>query len=85
MKTFVSLLFAVLVCAGCATRYNMTLTNGLVITAKGKPKVDEQRHIIFFTDATGKTNAIPEFRVTKIEPTSLADEDNPKFNPTAKK
>lgn len=84
MKTTpLSFLALVLVCAGCATRYDMTLSNGSVITARGKPRVDEQRHLIFFTDANGQTNVIPQFRVTQIEPHSMAG--TTKYDPTVKR
>ena len=86
MKTTVlSFLFLLFIGAGCATRYDMTLSNGMVITAKGKPRVDEKRHVIFFTDALGKTNSIPEFRVTQITPHSLAGDDTQKFDSIIKK
>ena len=87
MKTICLLLFACLVCAGCAVRYDMRLTNGTIITARGKPRVDEKNHVIFFKDANGQSNAIPEFRVAEIAPhTTMSSEDEPKkFNPVSKK
>lgn len=87
MKNIVPiLLLGVLVCAGCATRYDMKLTNGMVITSKGKPKVDSQHHIITFIDAKGQTNVIPEFKVVEVAPHSAMEkEDAPqKFNPVQK-
>lgn len=81
--TIISLLFCLLVCAGCATRYDMTLSNGIVVTAKGKPRIDEKQHLIFYTDANGQTNVIPQFRVTQIQPHSMAGSD--KFDATAKR
>ena len=85
--SFSTLLLALLICSGCATRYDMKLTDGMIITAKGKPRVDEKRHIIFFTDAAGQTNAIPEFKVAEIAPHStMQEEDAPKkFNSVIKK
>jgi hypothetical protein len=41
--------------------------------------VDEKNHIVYFKDATGKANAIPEFRVTEIAPHStMSQEDETK-------
>src|SRR5579872_4574476 len=86
MKTIaLFFLLTLLVCAGCANHYDITLSNGTVITAKGKPRLDEKRHIFFFTDANGKTNVIPEFRVTQIAPQSMAGDDSKKFDPVVKK
>ena len=88
MKTICLLpLFVCFICAGCAVRYDMRLSNGTIITARGKPRVDEKNHMIYFKDAHGQSNAIPEFRVTEIAPhTTMSAEDEPqKFNPVTKK
>lgn len=88
MKSIVPiLLLGALICSGCATRYDMKLTNGMVITSKGKPKVDSQHHVITFIDAKGETNVIPEFKVTEIAPHSTMEkEDEPqKFNSVQKR
>jgi hypothetical protein len=76
-------LFALLVCGGCATHYDMRLTNGSIITSKGKPRVDSKQHLIFFKDASGRTNVIPEFKVTEIAPHSTMKSEN-QFNQVAK-
>jgi Bacterial protein of unknown function (DUF903) len=72
-------LMTVILCAGCATQYDMKLTNGMIITARGKPRVDEKTHVVYFTDAKGRTNAVPEFRIVEIAPHSrMAEEDDTK-------
>jgi hypothetical protein len=76
------LLLAVTLCAGCATRYNITLNNGDIVTAKGKPKYDKQRNGFFYTDALGNTNYISAFRVREIAPASSSKSDNSGFLPT---
>lgn len=79
--------FTCLVCVGCAVRYDIRLSNGTIITAKGKPRIDETNHVVFFKDAYGHSNSIPEFRVSEIAPhTTMSEEDSPKkFNPVIKK
>lgn len=80
-------LMAVLACAGCATRYDMKLTDGSIISSKGKPRVDANRHVIYFKDGMGRTNSIPEFRVVEIAPHSqmVKDDEVKQFNPVVKK
>lgn len=88
MKTIVpTALLAALICAGCASNYDMKLTNGMVITSKGKPRVDQKRHVIIFKDANGRTNVIPEFRVLEMGPHSTMSDDNSptKFQSVTKK
>jgi uncharacterized lipoprotein YajG len=52
--------------SGCA-RYKITLTNGNVITAKSRPKLDEVTNMYYFKDAEGKDTWIPRIRVREIE------------------
>lgn len=79
--------FTCLVCVGCAGRYDIRLSNGDIITSRGKPRIDETNHVVYFKDAYGHSNSIPEFRVTEIAPHStMSAEDAPqKFNPVTKK
>ena len=76
------LLLAVALCAGCASRYNITLNNGDIVTSKGKPKYDKQRNGYFYTDALGNTNYISAFRVREIGPASSSKSDKDNFLPT---
>jgi hypothetical protein len=52
--------------AGCA-RYNVTLTNGSVITAKSKPKLDPTNNCYRFKDASDKEILVPSVRIRQIE------------------
>jgi hypothetical protein len=70
MRRIVWLLLALPLCSGCATHYNITLDNGEVITARGKPKYDAARSGYFFTDATGNPSYISQLRVHEIAPQS---------------
>jgi ABC-type Fe3+-hydroxamate transport system substrate-binding protein len=86
MKTAIFVfLLAVAVCAGCATRYNLTLSNGEIITAKGKPHLNAAKNTYIYKDATGQTNFIPAANVTQIAPASMGDDSPTKFNPAVKK
>jgi hypothetical protein len=79
-------LLMVVLCAGCVSHYDMKLTNGMIITSRGKPRVDEKTHIVYFTDAKGRTNAIPEFRIVEIAPhsTMVQDDETKKFKSVTK-
>ena len=52
--------------SGCARRYNVTLTNGTVVTAYGKPKYDKATGAYQFKDAKGNEVYMPGFRVKEI-------------------
>ncbi len=52
--------------AGCS-RYTITLTNGNVITAKSKPKLDPATDHYHFKDATGREMWVPSMRIRSIE------------------
>ncbi|HZV35485.1 MAG TPA: YgdI/YgdR family lipoprotein [Verrucomicrobiae bacterium] len=86
-RTLPIVLMAALACAGCATRYDMKLTDGSIISSKGKPRVDPTQHVIYFKDALGRTNSIPEFRVVELAPHSqmVKDTEVKQFNPMTKK
>ena len=75
-----------LITTGCQTRYDLTLNNGTIITAKSKPQL--QNNVYHFKDAYGKPAQIHAFRVTNIERRSFgaAPNANAPFNsakPTA--
>jgi Bacterial protein of unknown function (DUF903) len=81
MKRFFSVLFALALCAGCSTHYNIKLTNGEVITSRGKPKLDKDKNGYFFTDASGNPDYISLGRVEEIEPQSWKKKyDEKSFN-----
>lgn len=69
MKRFlVMAVFSTLVVGGVGcSRYEVTLTNGNVITAKSKPKLDPATDHYRFKDATGKETWVPSMRIRSIE------------------
>jgi hypothetical protein len=84
MKRVLSLLLAVTLCAGCASHYNITLNNGEVITARGKPKLDKEKTGYYFKDASGNPAYVTLGRVREIAPQSWKkknDENSFKFLP----
>ena len=54
--------------AGCVPRYKITLTNGNLITTRGKPKFDTENNVYRFKDAQGNPGYVPAFRVKEIAP-----------------
>lgn len=61
-------LTVLLLCAGCASHYNIKLANGEVITSRGKPKLDKDKNGYYFTDASGQQEYISLGRVEEISP-----------------
>jgi hypothetical protein len=72
-KVFPILLAALALCAGCATRYDITLTNGDVITALGRPHLDSSRQRYTYKDAEGRPAAVPAMRVKEVGPSSMRE------------
>jgi hypothetical protein len=70
MKRILSLLLGLVLCAGCASHYNITLNNGEVITSRGKPKLDKEKNGYNFTDASGNPDYVSLGRVQEIAPQS---------------
>lgn len=80
-KNLLALVFALAVCAGCATHYDITLINGMVITAHGKPHLDKEKGRYLYTDASGKPDSVSVLRVLQIAPHSMAsNKRNSAFN-----
>ncbi len=71
-KIALVLLLAAFVCTGCATRYNIQLTNGDVITARGKPKYDEAKGGFLYKDGQGQPSFISGGRVREVAPASMS-------------
>ena len=63
--------------AGCARHYNLTLTNGTVITTSSKPRLENGSY--HFKDASGKDVYIPSFRVREIAPVSMSKDSKTTF------
>jgi len=73
-KNALILLLAAFVCAGCATRYNISLTNGDVITARGKPKFDQTKGGFYYKDGQGNPAFVSGGRVREVAPASMSNE-----------
>lgn len=70
------LLAALFLSAGCSSSYNIYMTNGLVLTSKGKPVYDKNNSVYIYTDASGKTHKASAGSVSQISPSSMS-QDNP--------
>ena len=64
----VALLLLLSLAAGCTNRYLITLNNGNQITAKGKPKFNQDRGVYEYKNAEGNPAYVPFIRVRDIEP-----------------
>ena len=74
------LVLALLFVSGCARYYNVTMSSGHVITAKGKPHYDKPNGVFVFKDVKGQERRIPAGSVSQIAPAS--DHSDPTgFNP----
>jgi hypothetical protein len=63
-----------LLLTGCATRYDITQSNGTVIRAKTKPRLDKEKHIYTFKDMAGQEVRLSAGRVRLIEPVRRGSE-----------
>ena len=83
-KNLLVLVMTACLFAGCASPYKVTMTNGAVMTSKGKPKLDKSNNTYTFVDTMGRTNSIPSFRISQIEPQPRGYSEETKFkgNPT---
>ena len=64
-----ALLSAILL-AGCAHRYDMTLTNGVKITNVTKPMLNREQSVYTYKDVNGRICYISSGRVVEIGPHS---------------
>ena len=84
-KILLLVVTAVTMFAGCASPYKVTLTNGAVLTSKGKPQLNKENDSYRFKDIQGRTNEIPSFRIRQIEPQPRGYTEEPKSKvPSAK-
>jgi hypothetical protein len=56
--------------AGCAHRYDMTLTNGIRVTNVTKPVLDRQVGVYTYKDVVGNVKHVSAGRVVDISPHS---------------
>jgi hypothetical protein len=79
------LILALAFCTGCAGRYDITLSNGDVITAKGRPHFSKDKNVWLYTDASGKPSRISSGQVTQVAPQSMQNSDQQSFTPSIHK
>ena len=82
-KIILLLILTATACTGCATRYSLTLNNGDVITARGKPRFDKEKNRYYFKNAYGQPDEISAFKVREIAPSSMADKGGSQLTPGA--
>src|SRR5438552_17189364 len=83
MKTYWLVpLLTVVVCAGCSTRYSVTLRNGSPVTALSKPHLDQSGTRYVFKDASGQPMEVSRMAVCEISTESMKSRDAPTFLPT---
>lgn len=71
MKPLLTLAFcAMLLLAGCARHYTITLNSGSRITTRSKPHLEKGYYV--YKDANGEKNAVAAGRVREISPSSMA-------------
>jgi hypothetical protein len=73
MKYLVVLLSVMVLCAGCRTKYDITLSNGNKITGVSKPVLNKETGFYEFKLANGKQEAVKSMRVRTIEPAGEED------------
>jgi|WetSurMetagenome_2_1015567.scaffolds.fasta_scaffold742158_1 hypothetical protein len=61
-------LLAAVALTGCASRYQITLSNGTMITTGSKPKYDAEHGVYRFKDLQGNPTYLPAFRIKEIAP-----------------
>jgi hypothetical protein len=62
-------LLAGLLCAGCASHYAVTLSNGTRLVVPEKPRLEGNCYV--YKDASGREVALPVGRVREIAPASM--------------
>ncbi len=70
MKMLFPALAAVLLLAGCAHRYDVTLTNGVRLTNVSRPLLDRESGVYVYKDIAGHKRQVIASRVEEIEPHS---------------
>jgi hypothetical protein len=79
MKPLILGLSVCLLClCGCASRYDITLSNGSVVRTSNKPKLDQQGFYVF-KDVSGRELQVNSMRVRQIEPASRRLRTGPFF------
>ena len=81
MKRILFLLLAVALCEGCRSTYRMTLNDGEVVTALGKPQYDSAKGSWTYTDGNGKKQVVSAVAVRNVQPSSWKSSEDSKTIP----
>jgi hypothetical protein len=79
-KLTLPLLIGLLVCAGCARHYTITMNNGNQIGARGRPKKKDGAYV--FKDASGRQTSVSAGSVSEIAPASEVKDKKEPFKPS---
>jgi hypothetical protein len=77
MKKVLPLLVTMLLLAGCAHHYDMTLTNGVRVTNVSKPVLNPESGMYTYKDVAGTVRHVSQSRVLEIKPHSRQFEPGP--------
>ncbi|MDG9931127.1 MULTISPECIES: YgdI/YgdR family lipoprotein [unclassified Pseudomonas] len=66
MKPWILALLCAIGLAGCSTDYIIATTDGQMLSAQDKPKIDEDTGLITYEDAEGNEQQIPQTSVKQI-------------------
>ena len=78
MKRMLFLMLAAALCGGCRSAYKMTLTDGSVMTVRGKPQYDASRGCFIYRDGNGNKQMISAVTVREVKPNSWKSSENSK-------
>jgi hypothetical protein len=79
----VALALTLLWTAGCAGRYQITLTNNHLITTRGKPQYVKERNVYEYKNLKGEITHVPAIRVKMVEPLYRFDKPEAPPHPLA--
>lgn len=66
MKPWILALLCAIGLAGCSTDYIIATSDGQMLSAQDKPKIDEDTGLITYEDAEGNEQQIPQTSVKQI-------------------
>jgi hypothetical protein len=68
MKRLLAFVLLAALLAGCKSSYDVTLNNGMQFTGVSRPKLNKEKGMYVFKNASGRTFSMPESRIRSIEP-----------------